>query len=48
LCDAANVVYGFKIEVAMLGIDEGPVETGGGKKARNFGRPQRAKVQPKL
>jgi hypothetical protein len=48
LSDAANVVYGFKIEVAMLGVDEGPVKTGGGKKTRNFRRPQRAEVQPEL
>jgi hypothetical protein len=28
LCDEANILNGFKVESAVFGIDEGPVETG--------------------
>ena len=34
--DAADVLYGFKIEAAVFGIDEGPLKARGQKNTRNL------------
>ncbi len=36
--DTADVLHGLEIEVAVFGVDEGPIETGGFQNARQLGR----------
>src|SRR5581483_2554604 len=43
--DAANVLYGFKIEITVLGIDERPVVTSSHEQPRNLGRPEMPEVR---
>ena len=48
MCDAANVLNGFQIEAAMLGVDERPVKARGCEKTREFGRSQLAEIHAEL